>query len=604
MKLAKFRIIIFLSLSLIMFGCGNRVGNLSEPTQIEPETKSSETDKEISQQMIEEYAFVHQISDLKTAEFYLTHPEYAKQHPYVPTREDKAFYEKKFLEKVFPEFKSIAQKKGTNRAIGTYMMLDPPQGHNSYKSSWKSKYGVDESFKRGEAINENAELAAVLYKQNRLDDAIKSMKDAVSHDPDSPTLLYDLGVMYMKNGDNPQAIECFQRSIDSIKATAYTNINLMLHPEVYLGACVNMGLVYTGMEMYSEAVAILKEAVRFKPDDPDANLNLGITYWSMQDMDNAAKQMRKYLNLVPDDAEAHNMIGLIYYCKKLYNAALDEFRIASKLNPDEKQYSFNEALVLAWLDRHDEALEALNRASGFEQGEYLRQVYEDLIPSNEAKKLYNEGCTAMENLSFTKAIEHFNAALEIKPDMLEAHVNLGVIYGDRGERSKQIKHLKEAVRLNPNMPNVRYNLGLAYYGARNYSDAMSEFRQAVKLDPSLKDAHFKLGITLYRARNFASAAAEFEECVKLSPNWSEARLNLGTCYLKIGNTDGAIEQFKELVRLNPEWAEAYYSLGIAYMKAEELDGAYTLFQKALALNPGHGKSKDMMKEIEVYQGVK
>ena len=87
------RIAIFIYLSLIIFvsGCGLR--------RITPPDPSEKPTIKTTPQIIEEYAMIHHMSDLKLAEHYLTHPDYAERHPYVPTEKDIDFYERPFLEK-------------------------------------------------------------------------------------------------------------------------------------------------------------------------------------------------------------------------------------------------------------------------------------------------------------------------------------------------------------------------------------------------------------------------------------------------------------------------------------------------------------------------
>ncbi len=348
----------------------------------------------------------------------------------------------------------------------------------------------------------------------------------------------------------------------------------------------------------------MKTSIRFKPDKGNTNWNSAARYWSDGDIKQAAAQMREYVELdqnSPDSAEAHNIIGIDYYGDRNYDVALKEFRIAVKLNPNEQQYSYNEALTLARLNRYDEADRAFARAPKLKAGQYLRQVYAERIQVNKARRLYNTGCVAMDDRDFSRAIELFQKALELVPDMVEAHVNLGVLYGMQSGRSNQLRHLKTATRLSPDDPSVRYNLGLAYYDAENYSKARVEFIRAIKLDPSLRNAHFKLGMILYKAKNITEAAREFERCLELFPNWFEAHTNLGTCYLKIGNAKGAVEHFEEAVQLRPRSAEAHYNLGEAYIGTENFDMALVLFREALKINPGYGQARARLYEVEKYQ---
>jgi len=626
MRLAEVKVLIYLLTILSIFGCGlqGKVPPESAKHALEGSegieqviSETPEPSREITPQMVEEYARIHQISDMKTAEFYLTHPDYAREHPYTPSEEDVAFYEREFLEKMYPKFKELAAEKGFMEARRIYMSNPAYASAPSSRRIGSARYGVimrqlalggGEGASTGTAdVMLESDPAAThyreamkLYRGDHLDDAIEHMEIAVKAKPDSPTLLYNLGAMYVEKEDYAKAVQLLRSSLGYIKDTGYTKVNLAMYPDVYMSACVSLGLIYTRVGMYEEAVKMLKEAIQFRPDDLDANRNLGTAYYLMGDMEKAAEQIRRCINLDPDNAQMHNIIGLIYYRKEFYNAALDEFQIAARLNPDEKQYNYNVGLVLAKLGRNDEADQLFKKASGLEEGEDTRRAFAEVREANKARELYNEGYTAMESHSWSRAIDLFKSALELKPDIVEAHINLGVCYRMQGDKQNQIHHFREAARLEPDMPDVHYNLGLAYSDAGMYPQAIAEFDQAIELEPSLKEAHFSLGTVLYRTRNYADAAAEFRRCLELSPNWFEAHLNLGTCYLKTGNVDSAMDQFRQAVQLKPDSAEAYYKLGNAYVKAEKYGEASALFQKVLKLDPGYRQARVMLKELEVY----
>ncbi len=350
------------------------------------------------------------------------------------------------------------------------------------------------------------------------------------------------------------------------------------------------------------AFDVMIEAVRLKADQRSHTWNRAVTRWHEGNLGQAAAEMKKYVELEPNNAEAHNIIGLDYYSKGLYDVAADEFKIAAELRPDEKRFSYNNALALVRLERYDEADQAFADASGLKEGEYLRQVYADLIPLNRARKLYNAGYDAMKEPHPVRAIDLFKSALRIRPDMAEAHVNLGVIYRKRGDAQNEMKHFQEAAKLKPDDANIRYNLGLAYFDARTYHQAAAELKKAVELKPYHRKAHFKLGVTFHKTQNYPDAIVEFKRCLEISPHWFDAHLNLGTSYLKTGDADGAIEQFEEAIELRPESAEAYYDLGEAYMRIKDFDKTYTLFQKALEIDPDYGKAQKRLRELEIYQG--
>ena len=132
MKISKIGIAIYLSSILFVFGCAVQNGTPPESLPMEqafPEVPP-DTSIEVTPEMVEEYAKIHQMSDLKTAEYYLTHPEYARENPYRPTEEDIALYEMDFLVKMYPKFKETAERIGFIRARKMYMD-NPPAGAGS-----------------------------------------------------------------------------------------------------------------------------------------------------------------------------------------------------------------------------------------------------------------------------------------------------------------------------------------------------------------------------------------------------------------------------------------------------------------------------------------
>jgi tetratricopeptide (TPR) repeat protein len=581
----------------------------SPPVESKPAIK-------ITPEMVAEYAKIHQISDLKKAEFYITNPEYAKAHPYVPTGEDIALYEREFLERIYPDFKRLAEKEGFMTARSMYMN-NPPAGAGSFwvgsrkytgmmlklaeEAGQSAVSGESDALLNVDPATVNYQKGMSLYKEGKTDEAISYLEKAIVFKPDSPTLHYNIGIMYMSKDDSPKAIQSFQSTIANIKSTGYSNVNLKLYPDAFMGASTNLGMLYTRVGLYDQAVEVLKEAVLFRPDDAYANLNLAITYYTMGNMDKAHEQMQKYIKLEPNNAEAYNSLGLIFYRKEQYEPALEEFRKAKELSKNNKQYSYNEGLALAKLGRDEEAVNAFKASSGLEEGEEMRQQFIQEFEANKWRELYNRGHSTMEYGNYRQAIELFKSAIEIKPDVLEAYVNLGFCYRAIGDNENQVYYFRKAWELSPDSADINYNLGLAYSDSKMYEKAIERFNKVAELNPSSKEAYFSIGTAYYKLSKYANAAEAFKKAVDLSPDWLEARLNLGSCYLKTGDVKGATTQFEEAIKGNPKSAEAYYNLGIAYMKVERLNEAGAMFQKTIEINPGHNMAKAMLKELERYK---
>jgi tetratricopeptide (TPR) repeat protein len=80
-----------------------------------------------------------------------------------------------------------------------------------------------------------------------------------------------------------------------------------------------------------------------------------------------------------------------------------------------------------------------------------------------------------------EAIEHYEQALRLKPDYVEAHNNLGAALANAGRLQEAIEHYQQALRLKPDFTNAYYNLALAYDRMQQSSEAIGAAQKALDL---------------------------------------------------------------------------------------------------------------------------
>lgn len=112
-----------------------------------------------------------------------------------------------------------------------------------------------------------------------------------------------------------------------------------------------------------------------------------------------------------------------------------------------------------------------------------------------AEDWYESGCE-LEAESPAQAREAYERALELDPDLAEAHVNLGRLLHLAGERGRAEPHYREAVRLDPVDPTPHFNLGVMLDELGRKDEAVHAYRQAILRDPEFADAHCNLGLLL------------------------------------------------------------------------------------------------------------
>ena len=115
-------------------------------------------------------------------------------------------------------------------------------------------------------------------------------------------------------------------------------------------------------------------------------------------------------------------------------------------------------------------------------------------------------------------------ALQLKPDLVPAMINLGRLRIVVKNLDGAIEVLNKAVKLQPSSAEANYFLGEAYLDAKLGSKAVPVLNEAIKLDPeTMADAHLLLA-ALYDASGLKDkAAAEYAAFLKQRPNYSDRK---------------------------------------------------------------------------------
>jgi tetratricopeptide (TPR) repeat protein len=120
-----------------------------------------------------------------------------------------------------------------------------------------------------------------------------------------------------------------------------------------------------------------------------------------------------------------------------------------------------------------------------------------------------------------------------------------------------IENYQRVVELAPNWIEAHINLGVAYYQLGYLSDARNSFLAAVHLDPLNGISRYNLGCTLEELGEFDQAIAHLERAAKAMPAHPDVHFNLALAYEKRNNRRAAREQWQLYLRFAPSgpWAE-------------------------------------------------
>ena len=145
----------------------------------------------------------------------------------------------------------------------------------------------------------------------------------------------------------------------------------------------------------------------------------------------------------------------------------------------------------------------------------------------------------------------------------EARLIRGLIYKEQGLRGPAIQELQKALELRPDLVEARVQLSSYYLESGNAADAQQLLEPALKYDADNVIAHLNLGDAYRLLGRPADAKREFEWVKKRDPGVAQVHYNLGLLYLFTENfpgvspgqaADTAIDELNQYKKMKPRVA--------------------------------------------------
>ncbi len=283
---------------------------------------------------------------------------------------------------------------------------------------------------------------------------------------------------------------------------------------VAVGAAIVLCLVLTRQQLgyWQDSEALSRHALAVTEKNFLAHRNLGNALAKKGENDEAIRQYQEALRLKPDYPEAHNNLGNALDDKGQTDEAIRHFQEALRLKPDYPEAHNNLGIALGKEGQTDEA---------------IRQFQEALRLEPEcAGAHYNLGAAFGLKGQTEEAIRQFQEAVRLKADDAEAHYNLGNTLLEKGQTDEAVRQYREVLRLKPDHAAAHNNLGTALYHQGHTDEAIRQYLEALRLKPDYAAAHNNLGTALYRQGRTDEAIRQFQEALRLKPDFAGARKSL------------------------------------------------------------------------------
>ena len=180
-------------------------------------------------------------------------------------------------------------------------------------------------------------------------------------------------------------------------------------------------------------------------------------------------------------ADAHHLLGMCYALTEQPEQALTCFDAAVRLNPRYVEAHLNRAIVLGDLGRGTEAAEGMAQALAL--GAPDATGFPSMVADRLANMHADLGRAYREAGSFTRAAEHLEAALALRPLFADHRLELARVRMEAGNPALAEAELDAVLEKHPGWLDAMLLRGLAAYLSGNLEQARTVWERASEQYP-------------------------------------------------------------------------------------------------------------------------
>ncbi|WP_049810582.1 tetratricopeptide repeat protein [Bradyrhizobium japonicum] len=171
-----------------------------------------------------------------------------------------------------------------------------------------------------------------------------------------------------------------------------------------------------------------------------------------------------------------------------------------------------------------------------------------------------------------------------------------------GRTDEAVLHFQRALELNPQYLEAANNCGMLLFDLGRYAEALESFNVVEKLNPNSAALYQMRGVCLLETKQFEEAEADFEKSIALDSSLAETHSNLGLLHSRLGRMEQAFASIDRALELRPDFAAALANKAVVLLNLQLPDEAFATFHRSLAVDPHDARTIWNLAQLQMLTG--